>query len=53
MINNQKEGATPIVDENEDVIFFETMEEAKEVAKNHLACQAFGYEIFELGMGEM
>lgn len=43
--------ATPIMNGDEDVAFFSTEMEARRVAENHEACQAFGYEIFEMGTG--
>ena len=51
MMYNQKEGAMPIVDEDENVYFFETIEEAREMAEDHYFCQNLGYEIFELETG--
>jgi hypothetical protein len=52
MMNNQK-GTTimPIVDGDEEVMLFETEEEAEEIASLHPFCKAFGYEIFERGTG--
>ena len=44
-------GATPITKGEDDVYFFTTEEEARELAEDHDACQHFGYEIFELGTG--
>lgn len=37
--------------ESENVFFFKTEDHARDLAENHDACQAFGYEIFEMGMG--
>ena len=45
---------TPISYDSNDgdkVAFFESIEEAVEFTSDHPACQAFRYEIFELGMG--
>jgi hypothetical protein len=53
MMYNQKEGAIPIIDENQNVVFFETEEEARKAVKDHYFCQQLGYEIFELGMGSI
>lgn len=52
MMNNQN-GTTimPIVNEDEEVMLFETEEEAREIAGEHYFCKAFGYEIFERGTG--
>ena len=42
---------SPIIDEAEDVMLFETEEAAISCASDHPMCQAFGYEIFERGTG--
>lgn len=53
MLNWQNgRGAMPLVEDNDDVAFYATLEEAREAAENHDACRAFGYEIFERGTGE-
>ena len=55
MMNNPSgTGASPIVegDEHPQVKFFETEEEARDLAEDHHACNHFGYEIFCLGCGE-
>jgi len=41
----------PIVDEDEEVMLFETQEDAEACATAHSFCQAFGYEVFERGTG--
>lgn len=43
--------AFPVVEENEEVAFFETYEEAFETAEDHFACQMLGYEIFSMYEG--
>lgn len=43
--------AIPIIDEDENVLFFSTEDEAREVADNHDGCINLGYEIFEMGNG--
>jgi len=46
--------AMPIVkgeDFDPDVAFYETEEKARKIAEDHPTCQAFGYEIFEMGTG--
>lgn len=45
-------GVMPIIDEDENVTMFDTLGEAIELADNHDACPAFGYEIFQRGQGE-
>jgi len=52
MLNCQRGGITPMVDENGDVEMFESFEEAKEVAEDNLLGMAFGFEVFCLGCGE-
>lgn len=47
------DGAMPIVDENEDVMFYESEDEAIEAMTGHMSAEAFGYEIFKLGTGIM
>lgn len=52
MLNSQNgQWIFPIVDEEDDVMLFETFDDAKKLADDHMACQAFGYEIFERGDG--
>jgi len=52
MLNHQKRDFSfPIVDDNEEVMFFSTVDEAREVMKGHLFAEAFGFEIFERGTG--
>jgi len=41
----------PIVGEDEEVMLFETQEDAEDCATDHSFCQAFGYEVFERGTG--
>jgi hypothetical protein len=52
MMNNQS-GTTimPITDGEDDVMLFETEEEAREMAEEHHFCNKFGFEIFERGTG--
>lgn len=49
------QGASPIVRDNEfgneEVSFYKTYDEAKKIAEGHAACQAFGYEIFNIYEG--
>lgn len=52
MMNSHKgDYIMPIVDDNGDVVLYETEEEAIEIADNHYYCKAFGYEVFERGTG--
>lgn len=60
MYNQQGTVAMPIIcndyDEDYDdegVMFFSTEEDARKLAMNHTYCQAFGYEIFCMGEGEI
>jgi len=54
MINNQRGNAImPMIDEEEDVLLFPTFEVAVKYAKNNMMCEAFGYEIFCRGQGEI
>ena len=54
MLYNQKgDRAMPITDEDDNVVFFESLEAAKEAMKNNPYAEAFGFEIFELGTGEI
>lgn len=41
----------PIVDENENVVLYESEEEAINAMKGHLYAESFGFEVFELGTG--
>lgn len=41
----------PIVDDDEEVMLFETEEDARRCGDDHSFCQAFGYEVFERGAG--
>ncbi len=52
MSNQSGEAIFPIVDEDEDVMLFETHEAAHKLAEDHDFCKAFGYEIFCRGRGE-
>lgn len=47
------EGASPMTQGNSDEVqFWATEAEAREVADNHFYASAMGYEIFEMGTGE-
>lgn len=48
---NSATGGTPVVDENGDILFFSTIERARDLAEQHFLCIALGYEIFCLGEG--
>lgn len=52
MLNCQRGGIAPMVDENGDVEMFESFEEAKEVAEDNLLGDSFGFEVFCRGCGE-
>lgn len=47
MIRHQKGHPMPLVDENEDVMLFDTEEEAAAAAKRTLMGETFGYEVYE------
>ena len=49
---NKNVHAVPLMATDDDLAFFETQEAAREVAESNMLGEAFGYEIFELGMGE-
>lgn len=54
MISNQRGNSImPMIDDEEDVLLFPTFELAEAVAKDHMMCEAFGYEIFCRGCGEI
>lgn len=40
--------ATPITKANGEVAFYSTRKDAKNIAKNHAFCKAFGYKIFSM-----
>lgn len=42
----------PIVDDNDDVVLYETEQAAREAMMGHVYAQAFGFEIFERGTGQ-
>lgn len=52
MLNCQRVGITPMVNEHWEVAMFESFEEAKEAAKDTLLGEAFGFEVFCRGCGE-
>jgi len=53
MMNHPSKEArpTPIVDEEGDVVFFESEEAATTAAEEHFWASKTGYEVFELGCG--
>jgi hypothetical protein len=54
MIHNQKGNKIlPLVDENDEVCMFGSIKTADHTAKRNIAAQAFGYEIFRVGCGEL
>lgn len=53
MINSQnRKFIMPIVDDNDDVVLYETEQAAREAMMGHVYAQAFGFEIFERGTGQ-
>ena len=53
MLNLQRGGITPMVDGDDELALFETQEEAEASAKNNVLGDAFGYEVFCRGNGEI
>ena len=45
---SEKIRAVPLVDENENIVWFKTEKEALEVARNTGLGEAYGYEVFGL-----
>ncbi len=52
VIHVPKGKVMPIVDENDNVVMFDTLEDAIEVVAGHPPAEAFGYDIFQKGKGE-
>jgi hypothetical protein len=53
MMNSQKGNyIMPLVDEDQEVALWPTLEEAKAAVKGNPYAEAFGYEIFERGTGD-
>ena len=50
--NKDEMSHVPMVDEEGDIEFYETMEAAKVVAEEQPLGVAFGFEVFEIGCGE-
>ena len=40
------DGISPIIEEEDKVMLFDTYESANDLALDHAACIAFGYEIY-------
>ncbi len=53
MLNTQRGGFTPMTDENGELATFDSLERARHGADNCVLGEAFGYEVFERGMGEI
>ena len=49
---NKNIQAMPMVDENENIAWFESEESARETAYGTQLGHAYGFEIFQLGHGE-
>jgi len=47
MIRHQKGHPMPLVDEQEDVVLFDSREAAEDAAKRTLMGETFGYEVYE------
>lgn len=52
MYNQKGNTAMPIVNEDDEVMFYETEEIAREKMKNHPFASRFGYEIYEIYLKE-
>lgn len=52
MYNQGGESAVPLVDEDGDVMFWPSHEEAHEAGVNHYFASAFGFEVHEMGNRE-
>lgn len=48
---NKRVVAIPMTDEDDEMAFFNSEEDARKACENNSFAQAFGYEIFELGTG--
>lgn len=51
LLNQRGTCAMPIVDEEGDVMFYASHDEAKEAMRGHVYAEAFGFEVFEMGNG--
>ena len=52
MLYHPNTGYTPMIGEDEDIARYETKETAREEAENNPLGHAYGFEIFEIGMGD-
>jgi hypothetical protein len=48
MYSQSGKSAMPMVDDFEDVLFFETEQEARTCANEHDFCKALGFEVFDM-----
>jgi|TARA_X000001388_G_scaffold3203_2_gene2301 hypothetical protein len=53
ILNTQLGGITPLVDSDGELATFASLENARHGADNSVLGEAFGYEVFERGMGEI
>ena len=49
LYNPRGDGATPIVDDCDNVLFFSTAREARKEMVGHLYAEAHGFEVHEMG----
>ena len=52
MLYHPNTGYTPMTGEDEDIARFATKDAARSAAENSTLGNAFGFEIFEIGMGD-
>jgi len=52
MLNLPGGKIVPLTDDDETAALYETEQEARDIAKEHQACSAYGFEIFQRGCGE-
>jgi len=48
MLNLQKQGVTPLVNDDDEVMLFETEEEAEERAETNPLGKSFGFEVHNI-----
>ncbi len=52
MINHPDGGIMPMMRTDDNVAMFDSLELAHSMAKGHGMCDAYGYEVFQRGVGE-
>lgn len=51
MLNCQKGGVAPLVNDDEELCMFECVDEALSAGKNNILGECYGFEVFEVGLG--